>query len=668
MAELSRAVFLSYASQDTEAARRICEALRAAGVEVWFDQSELRGGDAWDQKIRREIRDCALFIPIISSNTTSRPEGYFRLEWALAEQRAHMIARNKAFIVPVCVDATPESAADVPESFVRVQWTRLPEGATPPSFAGRIRHLIQPELAAASTPAPPPPASASISAGVPHAAHAAAHASKKSRTLLLLVAAAALIAAGIFALDRFVLSKRSVAEASPEKSIAVLPFVDMSEKKDQEYFSDGLSEELIDLLAKNPDLYVPARTSSFYFKGKSEELATIAQKLHVANVLEGSVRSSGSRLRVTAQLIRVDNGYHLWSETYDRDSSDIFKVQDDISSAVVAALKVKLLSTPEANGRQTTNADAHSQYLVGRELLSRGNWKLAPAAAEAFRRAIRLDPNYVAAWAGLARALHDAAEDMPPAEQTAQRREALASAEKAVALGPQVADGYVERGYLRTWNLRDFAGADADYQRARALAPEDTNVLRGYIGSVLYPTGRIEEGLSLAQQVLKADPLNSGAWRSVGFMQYQHGDFPAARESLQRSLDINPDQSNSAAFVVYSYVVEGKPALALPWVERSANEVFREQAAALVQHDLGHQPEAQRNLDVLIARWANNAAYQIAEVYARWGDKDAAFHWLDRAEQQRDGGMTLLKVDLLLKSLHGDPRYSALLRKMNLPE
>jgi TolB-like protein/cytochrome c-type biogenesis protein CcmH/NrfG len=668
MAELSRAVFLSYASQDTEAARRICEALRAAGVEVWFDQSELRGGDAWDQKIRREIRDCALFIPIISSNTTSRPEGYFRLEWALAEQRAHMIARNKAFIVPVCVDATPESAADVPESFVRVQWTRLPEGATPPSFAGRIRHLIQPELAAASTPAPPPPASASISAGVPHAAHAAAHASKKSRTLLLLVAAAVLIAAGIFALDRFVLSKRSVAEASPEKSIAVLPFVDMSEKKDQEYFSDGLSEELIDLLAKNPDLYVPARTSSFYFKGKSEELATIAQKLHVANVLEGSVRSSGSRLRVTAQLIRVDNGYHLWSETYDRDSSDIFKVQDDISSAVVAALKVKLLSTPEANGRQTTNADAHSQYLVGRELLSRGNWKLAPAAAEAFRRAIRLDPNYVAAWAGLARALHDAAEDMPPAEQTAQRREALASAEKAVALGPQVADGYVERGYLRTWNLRDFAGADADYQRARALAPEDTNVLRGYIGSVLYPTGRIEEGLSLAQQVLKADPLNSGAWRSVGFMQYQHGDFPAARESLQRSLDINPDQSNSAAFVVYSYVVEGKPALALPWVERSANEVFREQAAALVQHDLGHQPEAQRNLDVLIARWANNAAYQIAEVYARWGDKDAAFHWLDRAEQQRDGGMTLLKVDLLLKSLHGDPRYSALMRKMNLPE
>jgi TolB-like protein/cytochrome c-type biogenesis protein CcmH/NrfG len=674
MAELSRAVFLSYASQDTEPARRICEALRAAGVEVWFDQSELRGGDAWDQRIRREIRDCALFIPIISSNTTSRPEGYFRLEWAVAEQRAQMIARNKAFIVPVCVDGTPESAADVPESFVRVQWTRLPEGATSPSFAGRIRHLLQPEPAAAP--------SVSASPAVAHSAAAPLSAPKKTHAIMLLAAAAVLIAAGVFALNRFVLSKRTQPEASaapaaapmttaaatPEKSIAVLPFADMSEKKDQEYFSDGLSEELIDLLAKNPDLYVPARTSSFYFKGKSEELATIAQKLHVANVLEGSVRRSGNRLRVTAQLIRVDNGYHLWSETYDRDSNDIFKVQDEISTAVVEALKVKLLSTPEANGRQTTNADAHSQYLIGRELMSRGNWAVAPAATEAFRRAISLDPNYVAAWAGLAHALHDSGEDLAPAEQAAMRREALAAAEKAVALGPQAADGYVERGFLRAWDLRDFAGADADYQRARTLAPEDIEVQWGYIGSVLYPTGRLDAALALAQQVVKADPLNNRAWRSLGTLEYVHGDYPAARESLQRSLDINPEQSNTAAVIVYSYIVEGKPALALPWVERPTAEVFRDQTAALAQHDLGHQPEAQRHLDSLIERWATNAAYQIAEVYARWGDKDAAFHWLDRAEQQRDGGMTIMKADPLLKSLHGDPRYSALLRKMNLAE
>jgi hypothetical protein len=156
-----RAVFLSYASQDAEAARRICDALRAAGIEVWFDQSELRGGEAWDQKIRREIRDCALFVPIVSANTASRPEGYFRLEWAVADQRTQMMARNKIFIVPVCIDATPEGSADLPESFHRVQWTRLPAGTTPPSFCDWIANLLRQSAAAGAAPKiPPPPPSA----------------------------------------------------------------------------------------------------------------------------------------------------------------------------------------------------------------------------------------------------------------------------------------------------------------------------------------------------------------------------------------------------------------------------------------------------------------------------------------------------------------------------
>src|ERR1700733_8023235 len=155
LTEASRAVFLSYASQDAEAAQRICEALRLSGIEVWFDQSELRGGDAWDLKIRQQIRDCALFIPIISAHTTARPEGYFRLEWSIAEQRSHMIARNKAFIIPVCVDATPESVPDLPESFQRVQWTRLAAGATPAAFCQRIAMLLGTASPAAAAPAGP---------------------------------------------------------------------------------------------------------------------------------------------------------------------------------------------------------------------------------------------------------------------------------------------------------------------------------------------------------------------------------------------------------------------------------------------------------------------------------------------------------------------------------
>jgi hypothetical protein len=275
------AVFLSYASQDARAAQRICEALRAAGIEVWFDQSELRGGDAWDLKIRQQIRDCALFVPVISEHTTARPEGYFRLELGLADQRSQMIARNKPFIIPVCVDRTPESVPDLPDSFLRVQWLRLPDGATPAAFCERIAALLGRAVPPAARASPAP------------AAMAMAPARRPRSTLWLLGVVAVLVAAlaGVLltlkpwrptakgpdaqfgAPDALANSGRAAmlvsaraAGAAPERSIAVLPFTDMSEKKDQEYFSDGLSEELIDLLTKVPDLRVPARTSSFYFK------------------------------------------------------------------------------------------------------------------------------------------------------------------------------------------------------------------------------------------------------------------------------------------------------------------------------------------------------------------------------------------------------------------
>jgi hypothetical protein len=292
----SRAVFISYASQDAEAVQRICVALRSAGVEVWFYQSELQGGDAWDPKIRREVHDCALFIPIISAQTASRHEGYFRLEWNLADQRTHMMARNRVFVVPVCLDATPEAASDVPESFQRVQWTRLPGGETPPAFVERIKRLLSPELSPLSA----------MSGATPGLRKPMRPTWRSKPVLLALAAVFAALAcfvAGKFWIPKY-LTPTPAAFAPPPHSIAVLPFVNLSGDKEQEYFSDGLTEELIELLGKTPGLRVIARTSSFYFKGKAEKLETIAAELRVANVLEGSVRKSGERLRVTAQLIR----------------------------------------------------------------------------------------------------------------------------------------------------------------------------------------------------------------------------------------------------------------------------------------------------------------------------------------------------------------------------
>ena len=282
MSEQARAVFLSYASQDAQAAARICAALRAGGVEVWFDQSELRGGDAWDRQITRQIRDCALFVPVISTATQARLEGYFRREWRLAVDRTRDMADGLPFLVPVVIDATGDRSAEVPDSFRSVQWTRLPEGETPPAFVERIARLLEPARPSATVPSTPAASRSEERAPEGRSARGAG-ASKRPPVGLLAAAAAIVIAAGYFAVDKLGPGKHAARTptaatsaggpalgAIPEKSIAVLPFVDMSEKKDQEYFSDGLSEELLDLLAQVPDLRVAARTSSFSFKGKNE--------------------------------------------------------------------------------------------------------------------------------------------------------------------------------------------------------------------------------------------------------------------------------------------------------------------------------------------------------------------------------------------------------------
>ncbi len=457
--------------------------------------------------------------------------------------------------------------------------------------------------------------------------------------------------------------------APPVHSIAVLPFVNMSGDASQEYFSDGLSEELIDMLTKIPDLRVPARTSSFYFKGKQTTIADIAKALGVAHVLEGSVRKSGKTLRVTAQLVRVDNGYHVWSETYDRKLEDIFKVQDEIATAVVGALKLKLLKAPTTKDRQTANPAAHDQYLIGRQLLSGGNYAVDRSAAEAFRRAVNLDPDYAPAWAGLAEAAYDAANDgTSVAEFTAMNQEAHSAADKAIALRPDLADGYIARGYIRAWNLWDFQGAGEDFRRALMIEPGNSQALYRYSNSVLMPTGRLDEAVAMAKQALIDDPLNADAWSRVGGNQFFHDDYLAARESLQRSLEINPEQSWVAAEMALTFLLIGDPASALPMSQRATGEPFRLQGAALAEHDLGNVKGAEQPLGELIAKYQDVAAYQIAEVYAWWGDKGNAFQWLDRSYVQHDGGLGVVKVDPLLKSLRSDPRYKAILHKMNLPE
>src|ERR1700733_5179317 len=467
--EPGRGGFLSYASQDAEAAQRVCNALRAAGIEVWFDRSELRGGDVWDQKIRREIHDCALFIPVISANTASRHEGYFRLEWDLADQRTHMLARNRAFIVPVCLDATPDAGADVPESFQRAQWTRLPGGETPPEFVRRIEELLSGEVRNSTTAARGP---AGVASGRP------------SRAAWLTVAVVILAAAAFLFVEKPWVSRSppSAAFAPPPHSIAVLPFANMSGDKDQEYFSDGLTEELLNSLSEINELQVAARTSAFSFKGKDTDIGTIARKLNVGAVLEGSVRRSGHTIRITAQLINAVTGFHLWSKTYDRDLGDVLKLQTEIATAVASALKVTLLGDVAAKVELggTRNPAAFDAYLRGAKAYgSRREAKDIPAAIAAYTEAIRLDPHYALALAARSIALTAVAGEA--ATKAAMRDgfdKAQADARQALALAPDLAQAHLASANVSELGTLDFTQASDAYKRALALAPGNAEVLR----------------------------------------------------------------------------------------------------------------------------------------------------------------------------------------------
>jgi serine/threonine protein kinase/TolB-like protein len=446
------------------------------------------------------------------------------------------------------------------------------------------------------------------------------------------------------------------------RSVAVLPFLDMSENRDQEYFSDGLTEELLDRLAKIPALRVIARTSSFSFRGKSDDIPTIAKQLNVANILEGSVRKSGHQLRVTTRLIRTATGEELWSETYDRELKDVFQVQDEIAAAVITALKLQLVPRGlSSNTHRTSNTEAYDQYLLGRQSYDRATLDGSRHAIAAFRKAIELDPGYAAAYAGLAMADRS----VGTFSDAAAMREAVESADKAVALAPDEADGYVVRGDLRYTLGWDWTGAQADLEKALSYDPGDSSVQRKY-GQLLAYRGRLPEAIAVLKHATESDPLSVRAWRTLSHALAADGQMAAAGLALRRGFEVQP----ASLLLQYSLgrfdLVEGHPSQALAAFSSVDSESLRLSGLAMAEHSLGHAPESQRFLDELIAKDEDHGAYQIAQVYAWRGEKDRAFEWLERAYRQHDSGLVEIQTELGLASLRGDMRYAALLAKIHL--
>jgi TolB-like protein/Tfp pilus assembly protein PilF len=655
-------VFLSYASQDVEAARRICDALRAAGMEVWFDQSELRGGDAWDQSIRKQIKTCALFVPIISANTHARAEGYFRLEWNLAVDRCQRLAADKAFLVPVVVDDTPDDDERVPEKFRDVQWTRLPVGETPPGFVRRIQQLLSGEVGASPSITRAPSLSAP---------------GRSSRFRPAWLA----LAVGLAAVAAYLLVEKPwntkppppVPFDPPPHSIAVLPFVNMSGDATQEYFSDGLTEELLNSLSRINGLQVAARTSSFSFEGEHPDVETVAHKLNVAAVLEGSVRRSAHTVRITAQLINGSTGYDIWSQSYDRNLDDVLALQTEIATAVAGALKATLLGDVaaklEAGG--TRNPAAFEAYLRARKAgIAVHSDSDAQTAIAAYTEAIRLDPNYALAFAGRSLEFNRYAEGASDATDAVIHEsfdEAEQDALKAIALAPDLAEGHLALAANFKNRALDFTRANEEYERALALAPGNARV-QGDYGRFAVMMGHKEPGIAAVQRAVLLDPLNPAAHSALGSALYYARRYQEATAALQDSLALDPDNAFVYGVRGLAYYALGNLQSAETSCESKPDYWYDRLCLAIVYDKRGRHADAESVLTKLMASVGDRDAFVYAEIHAQWGNTVKGLEWLERAHRLGSSDLVGLKTDPLLDPLRNDPRFRAVERALKFPD
>jgi TolB-like protein/DNA-binding winged helix-turn-helix (wHTH) protein/Flp pilus assembly protein TadD len=477
---------------------------------------------------------------------------------------------------------------------------------------------------------------------------------------------AAVTVAGYFWRTR----NRVNAPPSSNTSIAVLPFADMSPGKDQEYFSDGLTEELINNLSRVPGLKVVARSWAFQFKGKNEDPRSVGQKLGVANILEGSVRKEGNRVRINAELIMTRDGFQVWSETYDREVSHILAAQDEIAHAVTDALQLKLLS---ANGAETlersrtANSEAYQAYLQGQYFIARGQDEEDLDKSLSYAdQAIKQDADFAPAWAQRAQVLQTLA-SVALIENTDGFRRARESAEKAIELDPNLTAGYLALALVQINHDWDWESANDSLKKAALLEPGSAAVLgnRAYLARNL---GHVDEAIELYKQAIALDPLRANFHLALGYELYFMGRYDEAQAALERAQELNPQLSSLHLTRGKLLFSEGRRQEALMEMEEETGDWEKLSGESLAYYALGRREDSDNSLQKLIATHQNDCAYQIAEVYAYRGETDKAFEWLDRAYRQRDPGTPEFKISPLMKSIRQDPRFAELMKRLRLPD
>jgi TolB-like protein/DNA-binding winged helix-turn-helix (wHTH) protein/Tfp pilus assembly protein PilF len=512
---------------------------------------------------------------------------------------------------------------------------------------------------------PPPPASEPARTRQPRRLVAA-----------ILGVAALATALGYFVAEQFRRSERTNTtrhQTTPppvisDASVAVLPFLDLSERKDQEYLADGMSEELIDSLSQVPELHVPARTSSFYFKGKQVTIADIAKALGVGHVLEGSIRKSGNNLRITAQLIRADTGYHLWSASYDRKLDDIFAIQKEIAAAVRQALSVSLLNRQTAKAVGTQDLEAYDLFLRARSLYfhsgRREDWATIFAYLE---QALHRDERFASAWALLAGAQLKLGDFDNPVEERHQLEEdARRSARQALALDKMLPEAHIAMAYVLLLDM-NWDGAQKEIQEALALDPSNSSSIR-YMGTTTAITGQLDRSLALLEKSIASDPFNPHAYSDLGLVRYSGGMYSAAQIAFRKCLDLNPQEQEIHWSIGANLLLSSRAADALAEFDLENGERLRLQGRALALHALGRKAEADAALGSLENKYGDRAPYAIAQVRAFRNEADQAIAALERAYTIRDGSIWTIKIDPLFNNIRTDQRFMALLRRMQLIE
>jgi adenylate cyclase len=456
-------------------------------------------------------------------------------------------------------------------------------------------------------------------------------------------------------------------------SVAVLPFVNMSADRDQEYFSDGVSEELVNALALIDELQVAARTSSFSFKGQALDVETIGRKLHVGAVLEGSVRRSGNTVRVTVQLINASNGFHIWSHTYDRDLKDVLAVQSDIATSVAQQLQVKLLGNEagKIEGGGTRNPRAYDAYLRATQLYSKAETEdLFRTALAAFDQAIALDAGFSAAYGGRAFSmLGIAARTLNLGLREEMQRKAGEAADRAVALAPDFGEAHLAAAVVCQRTLH-FGCAAAEFDRALALAPGSAEVQLNFarFAGLL---GHREAAQTAARRAVRLDPQNYYSHFRLAAVLYDSRLFNEAIAAAQGAAALNPDLHAAAVIIAESYLAMGRNDLARQTCEAPTTVIAddeRHWCLAIAYHNLRMQAEAQRELRKLQALgWGDARAVSYADLYSQWGDTRSALDWLATAERTRAAALGTLKVTWLLDPIRNEPEFKGLEQRMNFP-